>query len=92
MLVRPFIHGLMPDIVKLDPADLSGGRVEFATFPSKIAALDAEAYRGKHVQLEGCSPTWAHLLVAGKLFRTASAVDFIVDDGKGGKVVEVFRK
>jgi hypothetical protein len=82
----------MADIVKLDPSDLAGGRVEFATFPSKVASLDPETYRGKHVQLEGCSPTWAHLLVAGRLFPTAAAVDFVIDDGKGGKVVEVFRK
>jgi hypothetical protein len=82
----------MAEIVKLDPSDLAGGRVEFATFPGKLEAFNVETYRGKHVQLEGCSPTWAHLLVAGKLFPFADAVDFIIDDGKGGKVVEVFRK
>lgn len=82
----------MSDVVKIDPSDVAGGRVEFASFPAKVAALDVEAYRGKHVQLEGCSPTWAHLLIAGRLFPIANGVDFIVDDGKGGKVVEVFRK
>ncbi|MBV9079989.1 MAG: hypothetical protein JO102_02595 [Elusimicrobia bacterium] len=82
----------MSEVVKLDPADVAGGRVEFASFPSKLASLDVEAYRGKHVQLEGCAPTWAHLLVAGKLFNVAAAVDFVVDDGKSGKAVEVFRK
>jgi hypothetical protein len=80
------------EIVKLDPSDLAGGRVEFASFPSKVEAFNLETYRGKHVQLEGCSPTWAHLLVAGKLFGIAEGIDFIIDDGKGGKVVEVFRK
>lgn len=81
----------MTDIVKLDPADLAGGRVEFASFPAKVAALDVEAYRGKHVQLEGCSPTWAHLLVAGKLFPVVKGLDFVIDDGKTGKVVEVLK-
>ena len=82
----------MPEIVKLDPADVAGGRVEFASFASKVEAFNLETYEGKHVQLEGCAPTWAHLLVAGKLFPVAAAVDFIIDDGKGGKIVEVFRK
>ena len=82
----------MAEIVKLDPSDIAGGRVEFASFPDKVAQFNLETYRGKHVQLEGCSPTWAHLLVAGKLFSIAAAVDFIVDDGKGGKIVEVLRK
>lgn len=82
----------MTEIVKLDPSDVAGGRVEFASFPEKLAAFNVETYAGKHVQLEGCSPTWAHLLVAGKLFGYAAAIDFIIDDGKGGKVVEVFRK
>ncbi len=82
----------MVDIVKLDPSDVAGGRVEFASFPDKLAAFNVETYRGKHVQLEGCSPTWAHLLIAGKLFPIAEGIDFIVDDGKTGKVVEVFRK
>jgi len=91
MLVRPIVHGLM-DIVKLDPSDIAGGRVEFRTFPDKLAAFDVEAYRGKHVQLEGCSPTWAHLLLAGKLFPVVSALDFVVDDGKDGKPVQILKR
>lgn len=82
----------MADPVKLDPSDVAGGRVEFASFPAKVDAMEVETYRGKHVQLEGCSPTWAHLLVAGKLMPVVSALDFVIDDGKAGKVVEVFRK
>lgn len=77
------------DKVKLDPADIAGGRVEFSSFPSKVAALDIEQYRGKHVQLEGCSPTWAHLLVAGKLLPVVSGLDFLIDDGKEGKAVGI---
>jgi hypothetical protein len=82
----------MTDVVKLDPSDVAGGRVEFASFSTKLSGFDVESYRGKHVQLEGCSPTWAHLLVAGKLMPVVSALDFVIDDGKQGKVVEVFRK
>lgn len=82
----------MTEKVKLDPSDLAGGRVEFASFPAKVAAFNVDSYRNMHVQLEGCSPTWAHLLVAGKLMDVVSALDFVIDDGKEGKVVEVFRK
>jgi len=83
---------MAPEVVKLDPADIAGGRVEFGSFPAKLEAFNVQTYAGKHVQLEGCSPTWAHLLVAGKLVPHVAALDFVIDDGKEGKVVEVYRK
>jgi hypothetical protein len=41
------------------------------------------------VHLVGCAPTWAHLLVAGKLFPVVAKLDFVIDDGKDGKPVEI---
>lgn len=63
-----------------------------ASFEEKLSKHDFSPYKGKHVQIKGCAPTWAHLLVAGKLFSIASGLDFILDDGKEGKVIEVFKE
>ncbi len=80
-----------PDIVSLDLNDIASGKVELASFKAKVESMDFSSYRNKHVQLKGCAPTWAHLLVAGKLFPLVSALDFILDDGKDGKVIDFFR-
>lgn len=80
------------DIVKLDLNDIASGKVELSSFKEKIESLDLTPYKDKHVQLEGCAPTWAHLLVAGKLFPLVSALDFLIDDGKTGKIVPFFKK
>ena len=82
----------MSEKVTLDLNDLASGKVELATFQAKVNALDVAPYQGKHVQLTGCAPTWAHLLVAGRLFPIVSALDFVIDDGKDGKPVAVFGK
>ena len=79
------------EIVKLDLNDIASGKVELASFQQKVNSLDLSSYHGKHVQLVGCAPTWAHLLVAGKLFPIVSGLDFVIDDGKDGKVVEVLK-
>jgi hypothetical protein len=77
------------DKITLDLNDIASGKVELATFQQKVNSLDTSTYKGKHVQLTGCAPTWAHLLVAGKLFPIVSGLDFVIDDGKDGKVVEI---
>lgn len=82
----------MSDKITLDLNDIASGKVELATFHQKVNSLDTSPYKGKHVQLVGCAPTWAHLLVAGKLFPLVSGLDFVIDDGKDGKVVEVLKK
>jgi hypothetical protein len=82
----------MTEKIALDLNDIAQGKVELATFQEKLSSLDLSIYQGKHVQLSGCAPTWAHLLVAGKLFPIVSGLDFVIDDGKEGKVVEVAKK
>ena len=91
MFVRPILHRLM-EKVTLDLNDLASGKVELSSFQQKVIALDVAPYKGRHVQLTGCAPTWAHLLVAGKLFPIVGALDFVIDDGKDGKPVEILKK
>ncbi len=78
--------------IVLDLNDIASGKVELASFQQKLTSFDVSPYKGKHVQLVGCAPTWAHLLVAGKLFPIVSALDFVIDDGKEGKAVELLRR
>jgi hypothetical protein len=80
------------DKVTLDLNDIASGKVELASFQQKVSSLDISSYQGKHVQLVGCAPTWAHLLVAGKLFPVVAGLDFVIDDGKDGKPVEILKK
>ncbi|MCG3204541.1 MAG: hypothetical protein KCHDKBKB_01256 [Elusimicrobia bacterium] len=75
--------------ITLDLNDLASGKVELASFQQKVTTLDVTLYKDKHVQLVGCAPTWAHLLVAGKLFPVVGALDFLIDDGKEGKPVQI---
>ncbi len=78
--------------ITLDLNDIASGKVELSSFQEKVSALDVSAFKGKHVQLIGCAPTWAHLLVAGKLFSVVSELDFVIDDGKTGKAVSILKK
>ncbi len=80
------------DKVTLDLNDIAQGRVELNSFKEKLSQFDLNPYTGKLVQLKGCAPTWAHLLVAGQLVPLVSGLDFLIDDGKGGKPIEVLRK
>ncbi|MFN0116798.1 MAG: hypothetical protein ACKVQC_00705 [Elusimicrobiota bacterium] len=81
----------MNEIKKLDLNDIASGKVELGSFQEKLSQFDLSTFEGQHVQLEGCAPTWAHLLVAGKLFGKAKAVDFLIDDGKEGKVISILK-
>jgi len=91
VLVRAVFHRMSADKVTLDLNDIASGRIELSNFESKLSSLDLSPYKGKHVQMTGCAPTWAHLLVAGRLFPVVSALDFIIDDGKEGKIVELLK-
>ena len=82
----------MSEKVTLDLNDIAAGKVELASFQQKLAAFDLAPYRDKHVQLTGCAPTWAHLLVAGRLFPIVAGLDFLIDDGKDGKPVLVLSR
>ena len=79
----------MSDKIVLDLNDISGGKVELSTFQTKLASFDLTPFHHKHVQLHGCAPTWAHLLVAAKLFPHVTALDFVIDNGKEGNVIEL---
>jgi len=75
----------------LDLNDIAAGKINVAGFREKLEAFDLSKYAGKHVQIKGCAPTWAHLLVASRLHGKAQALDFLIDDGKAGITVEIFR-
>ena len=76
--------------VILDLNDISKGKVELGSFKVKLDGLDLSGYHGKHVQIKGCAPTWAHLLVAGRLFGKVGKLEFLLDDGKAGVPIEVY--
>jgi hypothetical protein len=78
--------------VLLDLNDLASGKVELASFQQKLNSLDLSPYRSRHVQLAGCAPTWAHLLVSAKLLPIVDQLDFLLDDGKEGKAIPIFKK
>ncbi len=82
----------MSEKIALDLNDIASGKVELASFQEKLNNFDLAPFKGKHVQLQGCAPTWAHLLVAGKLVPLVTGLDFVIDDGKEGKVIEVLKK
>lgn len=79
------------EIITLDLNDMVSGKVELRSFSSKLQTIDFSQYRGKHVQLAGCAPTWAHLLVAARLIPIVSQLDFFLDDGKAGQAIEISR-
>jgi hypothetical protein len=78
--------------VVIDLNDLFPAKASLQNVQEKVAEWDVSVYKDKSVQIRGCSPTWAHLIVAGKLFGTALSVDFILDDSKGGIPVPVYRR
>lgn len=82
----------MPDQIALDIDDIAGGKVELSSFAEKLASFDLTPYKDMHVQIQGCAPTWAHLMVAGKLFPIVKALDFIIDDRQGEKIVSILKK
>lgn len=81
---------MKPEVLDLNT--LMTGPVRLEAFRERLTSFDVTPYIGKHVQLKGCAPTWAHLMMAGKLFGTAQAVDFLLDDKNGAQPVEVWRK
>ena len=92
MFLRPIFHCMTSEIIDLDLNDLASGKVELSSFQSKINSMDFSTYQGKHVRLSGCAPTWAHLLVAAKLFPLVSTLDFLLDDGKEGRPISLLTK
>ena len=80
------------DKVVIDLNELFPVKASVQMVQEKLAGWDVSPYKGKAVQLRGCSPTWAHLIVAGKLFGTATAIDFLQDDAKGGVSIPIYSR
>lgn len=78
------------DVVLCDLNQRFPGKPDPRTFAQQVAQMDVASYTGRHVQLRGCAPTWAHLMVAAKLREVAAAIEFRIDDGKGGIVVPIW--
>ena len=78
--------------VVIDLNDLFPAKASVQNVQEKIAQWDVSPYKDKPVEIRGCSPTWAHLIVAGRLFGTASSIDFLLDDAKGGIPIPIYRK
>lgn len=74
----------------LDLNDIAKGKLDRESFSQKLSAIDWKQYDGAEVAIKGCAPTWAHLLVAGRLFPRVKKLSFLMDDGKGGVPIEVF--
>jgi len=79
----------MPKILDLNEL-ADGGKVELSSFEEKLRSVDWDSFRDQVVQIKGCAPIWAHLMVAGRLFGKASRVEFLMDDRQGGVPIEVF--
>ena len=80
------------EIVVIDLNDIFPVKSSVREVQEKLAQWDVSPYKGKPVQIRGCSPTWAHLMVAGKLFESAASIDFLMDDAKGGIPIPIFRR
>ncbi|MFQ5837754.1 MAG: hypothetical protein ACE5HJ_03120 [Thermoplasmata archaeon] len=68
------------------------GRIELETFQEKLEHVDLSPYYGKRVQMRGCAPVWAHLAIAAKLIGRVDELEFLVDDGREGRPLPIYRK
>lgn len=82
----------MSDPVVVDLNALFPAKASVQAVSEKLAGWDVSSFKDRAVEIRGCSPTWAHLMVAGKLFGTAASIAFRMDDGKGGVSVPVYSR
>ncbi len=75
----------------LDLSELLG-LVRLDGFEAQLEKLDFARYEGKKVQMRGCVPVWAHLAVAARLMERVDELEFLVDDGKEGKPIQIYAK
>jgi hypothetical protein len=75
----------------LDLSELLG-LVRLDEFPAQLEKVDFSRYEGKKVQMRGCVPVWAHLAVAARLMDRVEELEFLVDDGKEGKPIQIYTK
>ncbi len=76
----------------VDLNDIFPVKASIQDVSAKVSSWDVSSYKDKSVQIRGCSPTWAHLMVMGKLVGTAAAIEFLLDDAKGGIPVPVYQR
>ncbi len=62
-------------------AGMDGKVTEFSV-KSKLPQFDLQPYRGKHVVLKGCAPTWAAMTLQHQLGGVAAHLSFVLYDGK----------
>lgn len=76
----------------VDLNDIFPVKANVQAVQEKVSQWDISSYKDKAVQIRGCSPTWAHLIVMGKLVGTAASIEFLLDDGKGGVPIPVYNR
>ncbi|MBI4386339.1 MAG: hypothetical protein HY551_03055, partial [Elusimicrobia bacterium] len=70
----------------------AAGKLDREGFQAKLGGVEWAQYDGQDVAIRGCAPTWAHLMVAGRLFGRVRSLSFLMDDSKGGVPIEVFSR
>ncbi len=58
------------------------GKVTEQSALNKLPGLDPASYKGKHVVIKGCAPTWAVLMLQHRLEGAAEKLSFGLFDGK----------
>ncbi|MBI4236948.1 MAG: hypothetical protein HY696_00845 [Deltaproteobacteria bacterium] len=79
----------MSEPICFDMNAIFPGKADPQTFAAKVDAHNFAVYQAQHVQLRGCAPSWAHLLVAAQLLPVVVQLDFLLDDGHGGQVIPI---
>lgn len=58
------------------------GKVTEASVKEAWSRFQSEAYRGKHVVVKGCAPTWAVMQLQHRLEGVAAGLSFALFDGR----------
>jgi hypothetical protein len=58
------------------------GKVNESSVKIKLPQFNLEKFRGKHVVVKGCAPTWAVMLLQHQLEGVAAKLSFVLYDGK----------
>jgi len=77
-------------LLVLNLNEVAQGKLDREGFSAKLSQIDWGKYDGADVAIRGCAPTWAHLMVAGRLFGKVKSLSFLMDDGKGGVPIQIF--
>lgn len=83
---------MVTEKIVIDLNDLFPAKASVQIVQEKLSRWDVTPYKDKSVQIRGCSPTWAHLIVAGKLFGTVASIDFLLDDAKDGIPIQIYSR